>query len=138
MVKRRKTQKRRKTGLASLPGERQDHAWETRQYDIAVHGPNIAPGKLLGPPPADWRPPRIPRASWRPTRSGGGPLLDPDDRREARYGLRLHADLLAEVAKLARARGWKTSQLIEKTLIDLVNAGRKKPVVDGIGRHIED
>jgi len=39
---------------------------------------------------------------------------------------------------MARSLGWKSSQLIEKAMIDLVNSAHETPVVDAIGRYIDE
>lgn len=142
MVKRAKTPKRKKvTPLAELARRRPpEEAPEPNYPEEDEYDPSVYPGRTIEPLPKGWRP-RIPgelppQLRVRLHRVGGAPLQDPLDKREARYALRLHQDLMAEVAAMARARGWKVSQLIEKTLIDLVNSDRKTPIVDQIGRYI--
>lgn len=63
------------------------------------------------------------------------PLRDPADRRTARLALRLHPNLVNELARLARYQGWTTSQLCEKLLIKSVNQVRNAEVLDRIGRY---
>ena len=64
-----------------------------------------------------------------------GPRGDPADNKTARYALRLHPDLLHEATELARSRGQKLSQLIERALIEVVNDAQKRPILDPIGRY---
>lgn len=120
MVKRRKTTK--PGGLAALKRSQRrpsDDDFEPVHYD---------PHRVV---PPGWKPHVPPRAA----RVGGPPLQDPNDRRSERYAMRLHPDLRAEIATLARGRGWKVSQWIEKALIDAVNGERGGEVLDQIGRY---
>ena len=123
MVKRRKTAKAKPSGLASLPQGRQDE----RRFDDDFD-PDLG-HRRTGPGGATLRVPRMYRV-------GGAPLQDPKDKRLARFAMRMHPDLIDSVAQLARSKGWKVSQLVEKTLIDLVNGESKRPIVDQIGRYI--
>ncbi len=59
------------------------------------------------------------------------------DRREARYALRIHPDLKAELGRLARSTGVKVSTIVERAIIKAVNDSAGKPVVDAIGRYIK-
>jgi hypothetical protein len=69
-------------------------------------------------------------------RVGGRALQDPDDRREARFAMRLHHDLMEQLAAIAREKGCKVSQVIEDVLIEFVNTKAGEPVVDAIGRSL--
>lgn len=125
MVKRGKTTsaKPAKRGLASLSGERQD---EKEYID------NSPPRSGIAPPGFK---PRVPPRPERP-RVGGLALQDPADLRSERYGMRLHPDLRFEMTRLARQRGWKLAQWIEKALIEAVNAQCGFEKLDMIGRHL--
>jgi hypothetical protein len=70
-------------------------------------------------------------------RKGGRPLGDPEDKRTERIAIRAHPDLVDELSVVARAQGFVRSVLIERTLIDVVNRYHGRPVVDAIGRHIQ-
>ncbi|MBX9826535.1 MAG: hypothetical protein K2Y27_16290 [Xanthobacteraceae bacterium] len=137
MVKRAKTKKPKKAGglaeLVKLPRQRED------EFDVEYPDPWAPPGKLLPPRPPGWRP-RLPGPlppQLRPHRVGGRPLQDPNDKRNARFAMRMHDDLMAEAQRNARRRGWKVSQYFEKVLIDAVNADAGTPVVDAIGRYLQ-
>ena len=133
MVKRPKTKKPKAGGLAALaklPRQNED--------EIDFPDPWASPGARMPPRPPGWKP-RLPAPlppQLRP-RVGGRPLQDPKDKREARYAMRMHENLMDEIVRNARRRGWKASQWIEKVLIDAVNNEAGSPVVDAIGRYLQ-
>jgi hypothetical protein len=70
-------------------------------------------------------------------RKGGRPFGVPEDRRTERLAIRCHPDLVAALSDVARKQGFVRSVLIERTLIDLVNRFFGAPVVDAIGRNMQ-
>ena len=126
MVKRRKTTPTKGARLAALkraqPRPPADDEGPDQHWD---------PHRPIGP---DWKP-RVPARPLPRPRVGGPPAQDPGDIRSDRYAMRMHPHLRAELVSLARQRGWKASQWIEKALIDAVNRERGSEVLDQIGRY---
>jgi hypothetical protein len=123
MVKKTKTPPKR--GLASLRGDRGDPP----DADGPDEFSRFSLGKRTKPP----RPPERPIIPGR--HAGGRPLIDPDDLRSERYGMRMHPDLRAEVERLARLDGLKMAGWIERAMIDMVNKACGSEILDKIGRY---
>jgi hypothetical protein len=65
----------------------------------------------------------------------GRPPINPDDVKSGVIELRIHKDLNSELAKLARLEGVSQSALLNRLVIESVNAHRGRIVLDKIGRH---